>query len=137
MGIRTKNLHNIIIPLKCRSTLSATTDKDCAKVPFSGFITNIAGAVGTADGSTNSVIDINLNGTTIFADATKVTIAKTTGVFTYSALSTTPTAVTYGSVLSLDIDSCGTGTVNAVVDVTISRAEVYTADGEQDEDKAR
>jgi hypothetical protein len=136
MGIRTKNLHNIVLPLLARNTLSATINKDIAKVPFSGYISGVVCKVMTpGSGATNTIMDVNLNGTTIFADATKITMASTTGVCTYSALATKPTPVTYGSIISLDIDSCGTATLNAVVEVTISRTPIYTCDNNENQDE--
>lgn len=125
MGIRVKNLTNYIIPLKVSKTLGVTLNVDCAIVPFDGRISNIfakCSAGGT--GTTHSILDVNLNGSTIFAAATKVTLAATTGTPSYSALTSTPLNVTAGSVLSLDVDQVAANAVNAMVNVVVTKSGV-------------
>ena len=103
MGIRIKNLTNTTLHLRSAGTLTAATDKDVAKVPFDGFISNITGGVvGAGTGSTNTIADIHYLGTTIFATATKLTFAATTGVMSSSLVSTL--SVTAGAYFTLDID---------------------------------
>jgi hypothetical protein len=138
MGIRVRNLHNYIIVLKAAGALTAAADKDCAKVPFSGVISNVVGKIATpGTGATNTILDVNLNGTTIFGAATKVTFASTTGLASYSALTSNPTNVTFGSMLTLDADAVPTGGKNAVVEITITRTGEVTAGNLEDQDDVR
>lgn len=125
MGIRVKNLQNHVIILRSPGTLTAATNKDVAKAMFNGFISNIVAKVTSGGtGSTNTIADIHLNGTTIFATATKLTFASTTGVASYAKMTTKPTPVTYGSMFTLDVDSIALAPANLVVQITISRTEV-------------
>jgi hypothetical protein len=135
MGIRTRNLQNHIIVLKVNGTLTAAANKDAAMIPFNGVISNIRAKILTpGSGATNSVLDLNLNGTTVFSAATKITLAATTGVASYSALSSNPTSLTTGSILSLDADSVPTSGACAVVEVTVTRTGLETATNESDPD---
>lgn len=128
MGIRVKNLHNHIITLRSAGTLTAAANKDVAKAAFSGYITNIVGKVTSGGtGATNTIVDVNLNGTTLFAAATKITFASTTGVASYSALSSEPVSVTYGSMFTLDVDSISSAPANLVVEITVSKTPVAAA----------
>lgn len=131
MGIRIKNLHNYVISLKHAGTLSATTNKDVAVVPFAGKISNIY-AYCAAGSAAYPIADIHLNGTTIFGASTKITVATGTNLASYSALSAQPTNLAAGDVLTLDIDTAGTGATNLVVQVAVTRtgmgAETNVAD---------
>jgi hypothetical protein len=135
MGIRVKNLHNFVCVLKRSMTLTATTNADVAKVHFNGwFSTVVAKLSDGGTGATASIADIHLNGTTIFGAATKMTFVATTGVASYSTLSSTPQAVTAGDLLTLDIDSISTAPINLVCHVTISRTPVDQASNAEDQD---
>ena len=128
MGIRTKNLHHHIITLRSAGTLTAASDKDVAKALFDGFITNIVGKVTSGGtGSTNTIVDVNLNGTTLFSTATKMTFASTTGIASYSPLSNEPVSVTYGSMFTLDVDSVALAPKNLVVQITVSKNQMEAA----------
>ena len=134
MGIRSKNLHHHIITLRSAGTLTAATDKDVAKALFSGFITNIVGKVTSGGtGATNTIVDVNLNGTTLFSAATKITFASTTGVASYSALSSEPVSVTYGSMFTLDVDSIASAPKNCTVQITVSKTPVAAAGNSEDQ----
>lgn len=125
MGIRVKNLTNIIIPLRVSKTLTATVNADCAIIPFDGRISNIfAKCTSGGTGKTHSILDVNLNGTSIFGASTKITLASTTGTPSYSALSSTPLNVTAGSILSLDVDQVSTNPINAMVNVVVTKSGV-------------
>lgn len=126
MGIRTKNLQNVVISLVKNGTFSATTDIDSKLIPFSGFISNVVAKIVTPGTGAHPIFDVNLNGTTIFGAATKITCNTTSGVNSYSALDASPKSVTYGSVLTLDCDTAGTAAANAIVNVTISRTPINT-----------
>jgi hypothetical protein len=123
MGIRTKNLHHHIITLRSAGTLTAATSKDIAKALMSGFITNVVGKLLTpGSGSTATICDVHMNGTTIFDAATKMTFAATTGI-----------SVTYGSMFSLDVDSISTNPANVVVQITVSRTPLALASNNEDQ----
>jgi len=110
MGIRTRNLQNAIIHLKAPGTVTAAADKDVAVAPFDGFITNIfAKCTDGGSGVTNSIADVNYQGTSIFgSDAVKLTFASTTGVVSYGAVSSSSVSVTAGGHFTLDVDSIST-----------------------------
>lgn len=128
MGIRVKNLTNYTLTLKCSKTLTATLNVDIARIPFDGRISNVVAKCSSGgSGANNTVLDVNLNGTSIFAAATKITLASTTGTPSYSALTATPLSVTAGSILSLDVDSVSANPMNAIVDVTITKNGVSAA----------
>jgi hypothetical protein len=125
MGIRVKNLHNYILELTAPGTITAAASKSVKAAPFAGKISNIVASIGTpGSGVTNTVADVHINGTTIFGDATKVTLASTTGVASYSALATQPTNVAAGDIFTLDLDSVPTSGANVCVLVTITRSNV-------------
>ncbi|HCV42401.1 MAG TPA: hypothetical protein DGH68_02885 [Bacteroidetes bacterium] len=129
MGIRVKNLHNFVGTLKYNQTLTATVNRDLFSVPFAGFISGVRAKLGTAGtGAQATIVDVNLNGTTVFAAATKVTLAATTGVASYSALTSAPTPVAAGDIVSIDIDQIATAPINLAVDVIISRTPLADAD---------
>jgi hypothetical protein len=114
--------------------LTAATSKDIAKALMSGFITNVVGKLLTpGSGSTATICDVHMNGTTIFDAATKMTFAATTGVASYSALASEPISVTYGSMFSLDVDSISTNPANVVVQITVSRTPLALASNNEDQ----
>jgi hypothetical protein len=120
--IRVKNLEHFVIPLHVPGTISAGASKACAVVPFPGKIVNIYAKQGTAGGGdTNTIADLNLNGTTIFDTSVKITTAATSGTVTYSALDSRPTDVAAGDILTLDVDQAGTSGANLCVLVTIAK----------------
>jgi len=122
--IKTKNIAHATLYLKAPGTVTAAVAKDVTIVPFDGFISNIVAACASGGtGATNSILDVNYNGTnsTIFGAATKVTLASTTGVASYSALSSTPFGVTAGAILTLDADSVSTTLSNVCVAVTVTK----------------
>jgi len=135
MGIRTRNLQNYLIQLKYSQTIAATVNADCAMVPFAGHIGNICATVcQTGGGAADAVIDLNLNGTTIYGGATKLTVDATTGVVTQATLTANPTNVNAGDVLSMDIDTASAA-IDTIVGIMITRSGVgeFTQEIDQDE----
>jgi len=128
MGIRTKNLQHVNLPLRYNGTMSASfLHRDIAMIPFDGKISNVvATCAAGGTGATNNIMDVHLNGTTIFAGAVKITLAATTGVASYSTLSSQPLSVTAGSVLTLDCDQAATNATDALVLVTVTRTGIVT-----------
>lgn len=124
MGIRTKNLHNKILELKVNGTLSATTNLNSVMVPFYGFISNIVATFSSHGTGANPILDVNKNGTTVFSAATKITGNTGSSTFGYSDLSSDHFGVSPGDIISLDVDTGGTGAVNALVNITISKTPV-------------
>lgn len=134
MGIKVKNLHHYVITLRSAGTLTAATNKDVAKALSDGWITNVVGKLLTpGSGSTASIIDVHLNGTTIFDAATKITFAATTGVASYSALASEPIAITYGSMFTLDVDQISVNPANVVVQITVSKTPMNLASNTEDQ----
>jgi len=122
MGIRTRNLSTTILELQCSGAVTAAANKDALLIPFDGFISNIVAVCASGGtGATNSILDVNYQGTTIFSAATKITLASTTGVATYSAFTNDPQSVTYGAAMTLDADSVSTNLMGVKVYITLSR----------------
>jgi hypothetical protein len=122
MGIKVKNLDHLPIQLAVPGVVTAAANKIAAQVPFDGFLAAInAICASGGSGASDSIMDLNYNGTTIFSTSPKITFASTTGVVSFGALTTDPLPVTAGSVLSLDADSVSTTLSGVMVTVTISR----------------
>jgi hypothetical protein len=136
MGIRTKNLQNTELQLVDPGVVAAANDQAAVRVPFDGYISNIVARCATyGTGSTSSTVaDVHKNGTTIFGSATKVTLSSE-GAVTYSTMSATPTPVSAGDILTLDVDSVAIGSpTDLVVSVVISKTEVNEPSNETDLD---
>jgi hypothetical protein len=135
MGIRVKNQSHYILRLACPGTLTAAANKDVNIAPFAGKITNIYAAVlSGGTGVTNSIADVNINGTTIFSQAPKITITSTSGTIVYSTLSSQPTNVAAGDMFTLDLDSVGTSVTELCVLITITRSNVGAESNVADHD---
>jgi hypothetical protein len=118
-------MHHQLINLTSVGTLTAATNKAMAVSPCAGKIVNIFSTcsdVGT--GSTKTIADVHLNGTTIFSQSTKITISTVSTTVSYSTLSSQPTNVAAGDIFTLDIDSVGTAMVNLGVRICITRSGV-------------
>jgi hypothetical protein len=122
MGIKVRNQDHYVLRLPMSGIATAANNKIAANVPFDGFLANInAVCASGGTGATNSIIDVNYMGTTIFSSATKVTIASTSGVVTYGTFTTDPLGVTAGATISVDVDSISTNLSGVMITVTISR----------------
>jgi hypothetical protein len=121
--IRKKNLSHEVFTLKTLGSVTAATNKDGFIVPFDGFISNLYGLCSTITGNTNSILDINKNGTTIFGAAVKCTFTTGSVTASFSALTSNPTSVSAGDLITLDADSVSTTLTNAFVDVCISKVQ--------------
>ncbi len=117
MGIRVKNLSEYLLELKVSWTLTAAVNRAVAMVPFPGYIKNIYAKLGTAGtGVTHTNLDINKNGTTIFAATTsQVTLDATTGALTVGTFTTNPPVVAAGDIITVDADAVATNPMNLVV----------------------
>lgn len=116
--------HQNTVDLMLQAAGAAAADNNVAvvRVPFDGFIQNIfKGEIAGPTGA-DEVLDLNKNGTTVFAAAGKITTADGTVNKTYSALTSGAEVVSEGDELSLDIDSTGgTPGEGVYVGVRISR----------------
>ena len=83
-------------------------------IPFSGAITKASARVKTAPVGSNAIIDINKNGTTLWASG-KLTIVD--GANTGSIITFDSTTVSADDYFTLDIDQIGSGTAGA--DLTV------------------
>jgi hypothetical protein len=82
-------------------------------------IVSISARLGTA-GSTQTIVDINKNGTTIFGtQANRPTFAASGKLATVGAFSVS--TLTTGDYLTCDVDTAGTGALKLVVDVRYRR----------------
>lgn len=122
MGIKVRNLDEVVLHFNVAGTLT-TGSIAVNVVPFAGFISNIFAKLGTAGtGVTATKLDINKNGTTIYAaTTTQITLAATTGTVTTGAYTVDPTVVAAGDILDLDVDAISTAPGDLCVSVLISR----------------
>ena len=120
--IKVRNNGEVLVQLRKAGTQSAANDVDAFVVPFASRISAIYGKLGTAGVTSSQINDINLNGTTIFSASAKQTFATTDVVPSYSALTTDPTVLAKGDIISLDIDSVhSTPGVNLSIWVVLQR----------------
>lgn len=119
--IKIRNISQQVIQLPISGTLTAVINKVLAVMPFAGWISNLKGVcLNPVNGVTTSVLDINKNGTTIFS-STKMTIASTTGVVAFGALSTDPVQVAAGDIISVDVDDVGESPSGVCIMLTLSK----------------
>ena len=123
MGIAVRNLDEAWVTFFVPGTQTASNVKAMEIVPFDGFITNVHAELVTAGVTGSQVVDLNKNGTTIFAAAAKITFTAAAAVNAYSAL--TSRAVSKGDKISLDVDSIhsGTAAVGLLVHMQISKRD--------------
>jgi hypothetical protein len=106
-------------------------------VPSGAELVSVHAKVGTAPASTDVLIDVNKNGTTIFTDQAKrvkITAGTTTGSvknepalapgtnYIYTPYPTANPLATFaeGDTVSVDVDQIGTGTVGANLGVVLT-----------------
>lgn len=78
-------------------------------VPYDGTITSVHGYVDTAGTTGTTVVDVNLNGTTIMTtDKIDIETGETTSETATTQPALTTTAVTAGDILSVDVDAIST-----------------------------
>ena len=119
--IKTRNLGDYKIHLKAAGEVAAGANKDVAKVPFDGWLANVVASFSSITGNTNSVVDINYLGTSIFGGTARITLSTLSNTPTYNTLSTDPLPVTAGSLFTMDVDSVSTTLTNLIVDLVITR----------------
>lgn len=95
------------IGLACSDETTQLTNgasKVSIRAPYEYFITGVTAYLGTT-GSTDSIIDVNHNGSSLFSSA--ITIGS--GSYYTFATNLSQTALTNSSIITVDIDSSGTG----------------------------
>ena len=88
------------------------TDVDARVVGIAhgtGRIVEVAAYAETAPTTDSADFDINVDGTTIFSGATKVSIAATEKAATVGAIGASAAEVSDGSVITVDVDALDTG----------------------------
>lgn len=93
-------------------------NKDRWEAPFPGQAISVAAVAGTAPTGAALIVDVLLNGTTIFA-GTKPTIAA--GATSSGAVAVDPAVGRFvaGDVLSLSVTQIGSGVAGSDLDVTV------------------
>jgi hypothetical protein len=122
--LKHKNVGFYDLDLVVPGTMSATLSGRAGSVaPFAGFISNIHAKVFVPqDGTISTKLDVNKNSTTIFAaETTQISLAGTTGVASYGALTTDPIQVAAGDLFTVDVDVPGVGHVGCIVRLTVDR----------------
>lgn len=107
-----------ILTLGRSGILTATAGTARLYVPWACTITNVRAMVGTAPTGASLIVDVNLDGTTIFTtQGNRPAIAASE----YADLSSAPdvTAISADSYLTLDIDQIGSGTAGADLAVMV------------------
>lgn len=101
-----------ILTLGRSGTLTATAGTMRLYVPWSCTIQNVTASVGTAPTGADLIVDVNLDGSTIFStQGNRPTIAASA----YADLSSTPdtTAISADSYLTVDVDQIGSTVAGA------------------------
>ena len=120
MGIENRHLNEQRLVLKVPGDAAAAAHVDWGFADFDGYIDNIWAEVGTAGVTGSMVVDVNLNGTTIFSAAGKITFGAAVSPSSYSALATP--RVSKGDKISMDIDSVHTTeAINLTVYIVLRR----------------
>ncbi len=114
MSIRAAVFHEAILGLNITGALAAGASKAVAVVPFAGRLARIFAKVRAAgtkpgDATTNVVLDVNKNGTSI-ASGTVATFDGSATSPTYGTGVTGDIIVAEGDILTLDVDTVFNGT---------------------------
>ncbi len=129
MAIPKRGLAEQHIVLKVVGNLAAATLRDWDFVETGGLqIKNIWAEVATAGVTGSTVVDVNLNGSTIFAAAGKITFGAAAAPSSYSAVLPAAVNVRKGDKLSIDVDSVHSGTAPVGLTVHIQLASVRSGD---------
>lgn len=106
--IRTRNRDEFLVDLSVPGTQSAATHKRCFVVPFACTLKGLYSKLGTAGTTSTQITDVNKNGTTIFASATKISNASGSVDPTYGTFTGDPTTFAKGDVITVDVDQINT-----------------------------
>lgn len=102
--------------------LSTATGKPLFVFPATSKLVDVTAVVGTAPTSQDVLVDVNLDGTTIFTNQShRPTISSTAAV---TAVPDVTDEIDAGTVLTVDIDQVGSGTTGADLCVVIRYYEV-------------
>ena len=98
-------------------------------VPWSCRIKSIFAKLIVAGITGAQTVDINKNGTTIFANAAKLAFATTSQAPTYDVFAANPTTFVKGDVISVDIDAVHSGTPaeGLMIELTLERTKTGPA----------
>jgi hypothetical protein len=116
--IRKRNIEEQWIVLTNRSTQAAIVEAATAIAEFNGRIANVYGFLRTAGITGAQVVDLNVNGTTVFgAGSVKISFATTVATATFDPVAEASLRVSKGDRISIDVDSVHSGT--AAIGLTI------------------
>ena len=124
MARRSSSAHAVHTTFEDYSSAAVTagTDKREWTAPFSGRIAGVSPRAETAGvGAGSTTIDVNINGTSIFASANRPTIAQaSTGEFSAGGFDSTASGFVAGDRISYDVDAIPATTGHARVSLSIS-----------------
>lgn len=126
-----EDLADEVLQFASLGSLAAGVNKALATVPFTGYLSHVKAKVETAgtkpgDATTNVVLDLNKNGTSLFGGTFCSFNGSSTSPSSYDAAVTGEIAVAAGDQLRLDIDTIFNGTspvqpTNLTVAVVVKR----------------
>lgn len=122
MGIKVKNLDELVVDLSIPGTQTAANSQKCFVVPFGCVLKAVYAKLGTAGTTNNQDVDINKNGTTILSSTGGIRFATTSTAATAATYTTDPPVFAKGDIITVDIDAVhSTPAVNLALTLVLSR----------------
>lgn len=122
--IKVRNQSEFIVRFRVAGAVAADAAVDAFLVPFACRIKAMYAKLVTAGVTGSMIVDLNKNGTTIFANAPKLTWATAAVDPSYDTLAADPTELVKGDMLSMDVDSIHTTPAEGlVVELVLERAK--------------
>lgn len=127
MGIKKSGLDEQWITLTGRGAAAADANIDADFAQFDFVIGNVYAEVAAAGVTGSMVVDVNIDGTTIFSSSGKITFTSAATANAYDSLATS--SGSKGARFSLDIDSIHSGTAaeGLVVHIQLLKARRGTS----------
>lgn len=112
MSIKIRNIGEFMVQLNVPGTQAASASAVVATaiVPVNGIIKAVWGVLGTAGVTGTQTTDVKKNGTTLVASGTLLSFATGVTAATYGTLSTNPTTVAAGDIISVLTTAVHSGT---------------------------
>lgn len=111
MSIKLRNIGEFVVQLNVPGTQATSANVVAtAIVPFNGIIKAVWAVLGTAGVTGTQTTDVKKNGTTIVASGTLLSFTTAVTAATYGTLTTNPTLVSAGDILSVVTSGVHSGT---------------------------
>ncbi len=126
--IKVRNQSEFIVHLENPALQAADDNVAVFLVPFALRLKAIYAKVVAAGTTGSMIVDLSKNGTTIFANAPKLTWATTDVDPSYDTLAADPTTFAKGDMISMDVDSVHTTPAEGlVVELVLERTKTGPA----------